>query len=51
MRREELYLADLVDKARAVRGYLDGVARERQSTLGQASATGVSCLHMARVNG
>jgi uncharacterized protein with HEPN domain len=29
MRREELYLADLVDNARAVRGYLDGVARER----------------------
>jgi hypothetical protein len=29
MRREELYLADLVDNARAVRGYLDGVTRER----------------------
>jgi uncharacterized protein with HEPN domain len=29
MRREELYLADLIDNARAVRGYLDGVARER----------------------
>ena len=29
MRREELYLADLVDNARAVRGYLDGVIRER----------------------
>jgi uncharacterized protein with HEPN domain len=29
MLREELYLADLVDNARAVRGYLDGVARER----------------------
>jgi uncharacterized protein with HEPN domain len=29
MRREELYLADLVDNARAVSGYLDGVARER----------------------
>jgi uncharacterized protein with HEPN domain len=29
MRREELYLADLVDNARAVRGYLDSVTRER----------------------
>ena len=29
MRREELYLADLVDNARAVLGYLDGVTRER----------------------
>jgi uncharacterized protein with HEPN domain len=29
MRREELYLADLVDNARAVREYLDGVSRER----------------------
>ena len=29
MRREELYLAGLVDNARAVRRYLDGVARER----------------------
>lgn len=29
MRREELYLADLVDNARAVRSYLNGVARER----------------------
>ena len=29
MRREELYLADLADNARAVRGYLDGVTRER----------------------
>jgi uncharacterized protein with HEPN domain len=29
MRREELYLADLVDNARAVRRYLDGVTRER----------------------
>jgi uncharacterized protein with HEPN domain len=29
MRREELYLADLVDNARTVRGYLDGVTRER----------------------
>jgi uncharacterized protein with HEPN domain len=29
MRREELYLADLVDNARAVRGYLEGVARKR----------------------
>jgi uncharacterized protein with HEPN domain len=29
MRREELYLADLVDNARAVRSYLDGVTRER----------------------
>jgi uncharacterized protein with HEPN domain len=29
MRREELYVADLVDNARAVRGYLDGVSRER----------------------
>jgi uncharacterized protein with HEPN domain len=29
MRREELYLADLIDNARAVRGYLDGVTRER----------------------
>jgi hypothetical protein len=28
MRREELYLADLVDNARAVRGYLDGVTRQ-----------------------
>ena len=32
MRREELYLADLVDNARVVRGYLDGVARERWDT-------------------
>jgi uncharacterized protein with HEPN domain len=29
MRREELYVADLVDNARAVRDYLDGVTRER----------------------
>lgn len=29
MRREELYLADLVDNVRAVLGYLDGVTRER----------------------
>jgi uncharacterized protein with HEPN domain len=29
MRREELYLADLIDNVRAVRGYLDGVTRER----------------------
>jgi uncharacterized protein with HEPN domain len=29
MRREELYVADLVDNARAVREYLDGVTRER----------------------
>jgi uncharacterized protein with HEPN domain len=29
MRREELFLADLVDNARAVREYLDGVTRER----------------------
>lgn len=29
MRREELYVADLVDNARAVREYLDGVSRER----------------------
>ena len=28
MRREELYLADLIDNAWAVRGYLDGVTRE-----------------------
>jgi uncharacterized protein with HEPN domain len=29
MRREELYVADLADNARAVREYLDGVTRER----------------------
>jgi uncharacterized protein with HEPN domain len=29
MRREELYVANLVDNARAVRKYLDGVTRER----------------------
>ena len=29
MRREELYVTDLVDNARAVREYLDGVSRER----------------------
>src|ERR1700761_6830934 len=29
MRREELYLADLIDNARAVCRYLDGVTRER----------------------
>jgi uncharacterized protein with HEPN domain len=29
MRREELYIADLVDNARAVRTYLDGITRER----------------------
>jgi uncharacterized protein with HEPN domain len=29
MRREELYLADLIDNVLAVRGYLDGVTRER----------------------
>jgi uncharacterized protein with HEPN domain len=29
MRREELYLADLVDNARAVQEYLDGVSREQ----------------------
>jgi uncharacterized protein with HEPN domain len=29
MRREELYLADLIDNARAIRGYLVGVTRER----------------------
>jgi uncharacterized protein with HEPN domain len=32
MRREELYLADLADNARAVRGYLDGVTRKRWDT-------------------
>lgn len=32
MQREELYVADLVDNARAVRGYLDGVTRERWDT-------------------
>jgi uncharacterized protein with HEPN domain len=32
MRREELYLADLVDNARAVREYVDGVTRERWDT-------------------
>jgi uncharacterized protein with HEPN domain len=29
MRREGLYVTDLVDNARAVREYLDGVSRER----------------------
>ena len=29
MQREELYVADLVDNARAVRTYLNGVTRER----------------------
>lgn len=29
MRREDLYVADLVDNARAVREYIDGVTRER----------------------
>jgi len=29
MRREELYLADLIDNTRAVRRYLSGVTRER----------------------
>ena len=29
MRREELYLADLVEDTQAVRGYLDGISRER----------------------
>lgn len=29
MRREELYVADLVDNARAIREYLGGVTRER----------------------
>jgi uncharacterized protein with HEPN domain len=29
MRREELYLADLIDNLRAVRAYLDGVTRAR----------------------
>jgi uncharacterized protein with HEPN domain len=29
MRREELYLADLIDNARVVREYLHGVSRER----------------------
>ncbi len=33
MRREELYLADLIDNARAVRGYLDGVTREEPAVL------------------
>ena len=28
MRHDELYVADLVDSARAVREYLDGVSRE-----------------------
>ena len=32
MRREELYLADLIDNARAVRRYIDGVTRERWDT-------------------
>jgi uncharacterized protein with HEPN domain len=32
MRREELYVADLVDNARAVQEYLDGVTRERWDT-------------------
>jgi uncharacterized protein with HEPN domain len=34
MRREELYLADLIDNTRAVRGYLDGVTRERRDADG-----------------
>jgi uncharacterized protein with HEPN domain len=34
MRREELYLADLIDNARAVRGYLDGVTPERRDAEG-----------------
>jgi len=29
MQREELYVVDLVDNARAVRTYLNGVTRER----------------------
>jgi len=32
MRREELYVADLLDNVRAVREYLDGVTRERWDT-------------------
>jgi uncharacterized protein with HEPN domain len=28
MRHDELYVADLVDSARAVREYLDGISRE-----------------------
>jgi hypothetical protein len=32
MRREELYLADLIDNTRAVRRYLKGVTRERWDT-------------------
>jgi|GEM_PF-127690 len=32
MRRDELYLADLVDNVRAVQEYLEGVARERWDT-------------------
>jgi len=43
MRREELYLADLIDNARAVRGYLNGVTRERwdaEDILRDADQTG-----------
>lgn len=32
MQRAELYVADLADNARAVRGHLDGVTRERWDT-------------------
>ena len=29
MRRDELYVADLVDNTRAIREYLDGISREQ----------------------
>jgi uncharacterized protein with HEPN domain len=29
MRRDELYVADLADNARAIREYLDGISREQ----------------------
>ena len=29
MRRDELYIADLADNARAIREYLDGISREQ----------------------
>ncbi len=47
MRREELYLADLIDNARAVRGYLDGVTRERwdaEDILRAAAGSGMDLL-------
>lgn len=49
MRRDELYVADLVDNTRAIREYLDGIIsreqwdQDRVRRDGTQSSTGCSC--------